>query len=85
MEGVVIDWRSIEELPEALKDGRWLLGFDADSEGCPFGPIRWKKDEWEDWEQTNANTKKRVVRDASYWESETGIAPTHFAQINPPK
>jgi len=63
-----MEWHPIETAP---KDGTYILVTGERYDDLHLPPVaitRWIKKEYEDWEQVNNNTMKRVIKDDSHWD-----------------
>ena len=74
-----IDWLPIEDMPEEMKDGRWLLLWlpgEYWATGSNYAVGFWgEDDEGGDWLAADTDSKSMTA---------FGDRPTHFAEINPP-
>jgi len=77
-------WQPIETAP---KDGSWILVFGDryDRESLPpIGAARWEVRTFQSWQQVSDTRKELVTEDASDWDCESGIAPTHWQPLPEP-
>lgn len=79
-----MQWKPIESAP---KDGTWIVAITPESieDGRPSPFVfttRWIETKVAYWEQEDADTQKRVIKDESHWADYE--SPTHWMPLPDP-